>query len=144
MNTCAKHIRILINEVPNLDYYLTNDLHPLAKEIGKQVECEDIIVNYNLKSDSPKCIQKVVFNNTTYYEINFEKAYSVSRNSFNKLERYLINFIKLFFQDNATELITFLKELNCVSEDNLLEIEFNYNQEKKKNYKKRLKELVEC
>ena len=59
-------------------------------------------------------------------------------------EIHLINFIRLFFQDNATELITFLKELNCVSEDNLLEIEFNYNQEKKKNYKKRLKELVEC
>ena len=84
MNTCAKHIRILINEVPNLDYYVTNELYPLAKEIGEQVKCEDIVVNYNLKSDSPKCIQKVVFNNTTYYEINFEKAYSVSRNSFNK------------------------------------------------------------
>lgn len=144
MNTCAKHIRILINEVPNLDYYVTNDLYPLAKEIGENVLCEDIVVNYNLKSNSPKCIQKVVFNNTTYYEINFEKAYRVSKTSFNKLERYLIDFIKLFFEDNATGLITFLKELNCLSEDNLLEIEFNYNYEKKKNYKKKLKELMEC
>ena len=68
----------------------------------------------------------------------------IVQNVFKKLYLIILLIIKLFFQDNATELITFLKELNCVSEDNLLEIEFNYNQEKKKNYKKRLKELVEC
>ena len=140
----AKNIRILINEMPNLDYYVTNDLYPLAKEIGEKVNCEDVVVNYNLKDNKARCIKKVIFDKIVYYEINFEKAYRISRASFNKLEKYLLDFTGLFFKDNATELITFLKSLNCLSEDNLLDIEFNYNYEKKKNYKKRLKEIYGC
>ena len=141
MSTVAKHMQIFFNEQPNLDYYVTNELHPLAKEIGIKVPCENIIVNYNLNNERNKCIQKVVFDNSVYYEINFEKAYYAVKNEFTKLEKYLVDFIRLFFKDNATDLITFLKGLNCLSEEKLLEIESNFNLEKKKNYKKKLNEV---
>lgn len=142
MTSVAKHIQIFFNEQLNLDFYLTNELYPLAKEIGQNVPCENIIVNYELNNKDDKCIHKVVLENAIFYEINFEKAYYVDKGKFNRLEQYLLNFVKLFFEENATELITYLKSLNCLSEENLLEIESNYNYEKKKNYKKKLSEIL--
>lgn len=142
MKKLARHLQIFFNEQLNLDFYVTNEFHALDKNIGSKVPCENIVVNYNLKNDNNKCIQKVVLDDTIYYEINFEKAYYVDKGKFNKLEQYLLNFVKLFFEENATELITYLKSLNCLSDENLLEIESNFNFEKKKNYKKKLSEML--
>ncbi len=138
----AKHIQILINEILNLDYYVTNNLHPLSPTIGKQVFCEQIIVNYELKNKNKRIVQKVAFDNIIFYEINFEQAYlhlpEIGNLKLNKLEKYLLNFIKLFFKDNATDLVCFLKSLNCMQEENLLEIENIFNNQKSQHYKERL------
>ncbi len=143
MRRDALHIQIFFNEQLNLDFYVTNELRPLAKRIGDDVLCENVVVNYDLNNVDNKFIKKVVFDDSVFYEINFEKVCYVERSNFSKLENYLIDFARLFFKESATDLITFLKSLNCLTDDNLLEIESNFNYEKKMNYKKKLKARYE-
>ncbi len=139
----GNHIHLFFNEKLFVDYYVSNKLKPIKnKTVGKE-NFVDIVVNYDLKNNSPVCVQRVNLRQGFYYEINFENAYQYlyypNANNFSKMELYLLSIVKLFFKDTAQDLVEFLKELKCMSDDSLKDLELCFNSCKKNLLKKKLK-----
>lgn len=135
------HIIIFINEELIFDYYVNYNFKSKKPSLINNNHLEQIFVNYNLQNKDKSCIRKIKGKSFLFYEINFEKAYEHLRhpekNAYTNLESYLISLVQYVMKDSAKELVAFLTETKKVSSENILQIETNYNKQKKQQFRNR-------